>query len=35
MCSPYPGPMSVLVMDNARVHQGDAIFELVERFGTL
>jgi len=33
MCSPFPGPLSVLVMDNARIHHGDKILELVERFG--
>ncbi|PPQ78673.1 hypothetical protein CVT24_002262 [Panaeolus cyanescens] len=33
LCSPYPGPLSVLVMDNARIHHGDNILDLVERFG--
>ncbi|KAJ3536464.1 hypothetical protein NMY22_g6034 [Coprinellus aureogranulatus] len=32
-CSPYPGPRSVLVMDNARIHHGDEILELCDRFG--
>ncbi|KJA25110.1 hypothetical protein HYPSUDRAFT_102826, partial [Hypholoma sublateritium FD-334 SS-4] len=26
--SPYPGPLSVLIMDNARIHHGDEILEL-------
>ncbi len=30
---PFPGPRSVLVMDNARIHHSDAISELVARFG--
>ena len=32
-CSAYPGPQSVLVMDNARIHHDDAILELVNGFG--
>lgn len=30
--SPYPGPLSVLIMDNARIHHGDEILELADRF---
>jgi transposase len=33
LCSPYPGPLSVLVMDNATIHHGDEILELADRFG--
>lgn len=33
LCVPYPGPLSVLVMDNARIHHGDEILELANRFG--
>ena len=33
LCSPFPGPLSVLVMDNARVHHGAGILELAECFG--
>jgi transposase len=32
-CSAYPGPLSVLVMDNAKIHHGQEILELVDRFG--
>jgi hypothetical protein len=32
LCSPYPGPSSVLVMDNARIHHGEQIIELCDRF---
>jgi hypothetical protein len=34
LCSPFPGPLSVLVMDNARIHHGAGILELAEHFGT-
>ncbi|GJE86780.1 transposase domain-containing protein [Phanerochaete sordida] len=33
LTSPFPGPFSVLIMDNARIHHGEAIAELAERFG--
>jgi hypothetical protein len=33
LCSPYPGPLSVLVMDNAQIHHGEEILELCNRFG--
>lgn len=33
LCSPFPGPLSILVMDNARIHHGEDIVELVEQFG--
>jgi len=33
MCSAYPGPLSVLVMGNAKIHHGDAILELADQFG--
>ena len=32
LCSPFPGNLSVLVMDNARIHHGAEILELAERF---
>lgn len=33
LCAPFPGNLSVLVMDNARIHYGAEILELAERFG--
>jgi hypothetical protein len=33
LCSAYPGPLSVLVMDNAHIHHGVEILELADRFG--
>jgi hypothetical protein len=33
LCTPFPGYLSVLVMDNARIHHGDEILELTEQFG--
>lgn len=33
ICSAYPGPLSVLVMDNAKIHHGNDILELADRFG--
>nr|GAT47754.1 Tc1-mariner class transposase [Mycena chlorophos] len=33
LTSPFPGPLSVLVMDNAKIHHGAEIQELAERFG--
>jgi len=32
LCSPFPGYLSVLVMDNACIHHGDQILELADRF---
>jgi hypothetical protein len=32
-CTAYPGPLSVLVMDNAKIHHDDAILELADRYG--
>lgn len=32
LCSPFPGYLSVLVMDNARIHHGEGILELAELF---
>ena len=29
----FPGPLSVFIMDNARIHHGMEILELAERFG--
>jgi len=33
LCSVYPGPLSVLVLDNATIHHGDEILALADRFG--
>lgn len=33
LCSPFPGPLSVLVMDNARIHHGYEITQIADRFG--
>jgi hypothetical protein len=33
LCSPYPGPLSVLIMDNDRIHHGEEILALCDRFG--
>ena len=35
MCSAYPGPLSVLVMDNVKIRHGDAILKLADQFGIL
>lgn len=32
LTAPFPGVLSVLVMDNARVHHGEGILELAEHF---
>ena len=32
-CSAYPGPLSVLVMDNAKIHHGANVKELCDQFG--
>ena len=31
-CSAYPGPLSVLVMDNAKIHHGADVTELCDQF---
>ena len=33
MSTPYPGPRSVLVLDNARIHHSDEIEALVRGYG--
>ncbi len=33
LTSAYPGPLSVLVMDNAPIHHGDEILILADCFG--
>ena len=33
LLSPFPGVLSVFVMDNARIHHGEGILELSEQFG--
>ncbi|KAG1798675.1 uncharacterized protein BJ212DRAFT_1288796, partial [Suillus subaureus] len=35
MCSPYPGLLSVLVMDNMKIHHGEGVVELIEAYGEL
>ncbi|KIK34681.1 hypothetical protein CY34DRAFT_97511 [Suillus luteus UH-Slu-Lm8-n1] len=32
-CSAYPGPLSVLMMDNASIHHSAKILELADHFG--
>jgi DDE superfamily endonuclease len=32
-CSAYPGPLSVLILDNAKIHQGFELLELADQFG--
>lgn len=32
-CTAYPGPLSVLVMDNAKIHHGVEILEFLDHFG--
>lgn len=32
-CSPFPGPQSVIILDNARIHHGDKILELTRPLG--
>jgi len=31
----YPGPLSVLVVDSAKIHHGAEVLELIDRFGVL
>jgi transposase len=33
LCSTYPGPLSVLVLDNARIHHNNKILALADWFG--
>jgi len=33
LCSPFPEKLSVLVMDNARIHHGEGVCELIESQG--
>ena len=33
LCTPYPGVLSVLVMDNAKIHHGEEIAELLDAHG--
>lgn len=34
-CSPYPGPCSVLILDNASIHKSARLQELCEQYGVL
>jgi hypothetical protein len=33
MTTPYPGPRSVLVLDNARIHHAQEIEDLIHDYG--
>jgi hypothetical protein len=33
LCSAYPGPLSVLVMDIARIHHSEEVLALADHFG--
>nr|GAT45666.1 predicted protein [Mycena chlorophos] len=33
LCSPFPGPLSVLVMDNAKIHHGEDVYEVCAQAG--
>lgn len=33
LCLPIPGKLSVLVMDNARIHRGEGVREPIEGHG--
>lgn len=33
LCAPYPGKLSVLVMDNASIHHGEGIADLIQGAG--
>lgn len=33
LCTPYPGKLSVLIMDNAKIHHGEGIAELIRETG--
>jgi hypothetical protein len=35
MTTPYPGPQSVLIMDNARIHHSPEIDDLIRGYGKL
>ena len=32
LCSPYPGPLSVLVLNNTKIHHSYKLLELVDHF---
>ena len=34
-CTPYPGPRSVLILDNASIHKSTRLQELCEEYGVL
>ncbi|KAG2074756.1 hypothetical protein BDR04DRAFT_1007005, partial [Suillus decipiens] len=33
LCTPYPGRLSVLMMDNAKIHHGEGVAELIHEAG--
>jgi transposase len=35
MTTPYPGPRSILVLDNARIHHAQEIEDLIHNYGRL
>jgi transposase len=32
-CSPYPGPLSILILDNVKIHHNGEFEELADHFG--
>lgn len=33
LTNPYPGPQSVIVLDNAKIHHSDEVVQLIEGYG--
>ena len=34
-CTPYPGPRSIIILDNASIHKSTRLWELCERSGVI